>query len=315
MRKKFKKILITGSSGTIGTALFEKLLKQGYKVIGFDKKPNEWHLYLNKLTIIGNLLSKKDIRKLPTNFDLIIHLAANARVYNLVLNPSLALENIVTTYNILEFARVNNIKAFIFSSSREVYGNSGKAVSSEKEVDIRLSESPYMASKISGESLTYAYSKCFGIDYIILRLSNVYGRYDANDRFIPLLIRQMKKNQPVFIYGKDKILDFTYIDDCVDGIIKSIECFPKVKNDTFNIASGKGYFLLEVAHMLKEFLKSEGKILIRKSQIGEVTRYVADISKAKILLRYKPRHSLRAGIISTISWYNNYYQNTDLRKQ
>ena len=310
MKKKFKKILITGSSGTIGTALFEKLLQKRYKVVGFDKRPNEWNHSLNKLTVIGNLLNKRDIKKLPLDFDLIIHLAANARVHQLVLRPDLALENIITVHNTLEFARINNIRNIIFSSSREVYGNKNRSIFSEKDVDVNISESPYSASKLSGESLIRAYSKCFGIKHVILRFSNVYGRYDDSDRFIPLVLKQLNRNQPVFIYGKDKMLDFTYLDDCVDGTLKSIELFPKAKNATFNIASGKGYPLLGVAETLRKLLKSNSKIIVEKSRQGEVIRYVADISKAKTQLRYKPRHSLAEGLNSSIQWYNNYYRNS-----
>ena len=79
------KILITGSSGTIGTRLFEKLLENNYEVVGFDKKENKWHENLNKLTVVGDLLKKEDIEKIPSDIDLIIHLAANARVYDLVM--------------------------------------------------------------------------------------------------------------------------------------------------------------------------------------------------------------------------------------
>ena len=102
---KIKKILITGSSGTIGTRLFENLLEKSYDVIGFDRNHNKWSENLNKLTIIGDLLKKEDVEKIPTNIDLVVHLAANPRVYDLVVNPGLALENITTTYNVLEFAR------------------------------------------------------------------------------------------------------------------------------------------------------------------------------------------------------------------
>ena len=301
--KIFKKILITGSSGTIGTALFEKLLEQGYKVVGFDKKPNQWHSNLNKLTIIGNLLSEQDIKKIPTDFDLIVHLAANARVYNLVLKPELALENIVTTYNILEFAHKNKIKNFIFSSSREIYGNRKQRILKEEDVDLQFCESPYAASKFSSEALTQAFSKCYGVNYIIFRLSNVYGKYDLSNRFVPLMIRKMQKNQNVYIYGKNKLLDFTYIDDCIKGIIKGIERFPKIKNSTFNIATGKGEKLIEVAKLLKKTLGSKSNVLIKPSRQGEVIRFVADISKAKKILGYSLDYSIQKGIKLTINWY------------
>lgn len=300
---KDKKILITGSNGTIGTRIFEKFLAKGYKVTGFDRKPNCWNPEVDKMTVRGDLLKGKDINKLPTDFDLVVHLAANARVYDLVVSPDLALENLITTYNILKFTRRNRIKNFIFSSSREIYGNREKVVSKEKEVDIHLCESPYAASKIGDEALVYAFSKCYGIDYIILRLSNVYGMYDRSNRFIPLMIKKMQKNQNVDIYGKDKFLDFTYIDDCVTGIIEAIENFPRIKNNTFNIAFGKGEKLTMVAQLIKDYLKSKSIITIKPNRPGEVVRYVADISKAKNLLNYKPDYSIQRGVKLTVNWY------------
>lgn len=126
MTDKICNILITGSSGTIGTRLFEKLLENNYKVVGFDKKENKWQESLNKMTIRGDLLKKEDIGKIPKNIDLIIHLAANARVYDLVLEPDLALENVVSTYNILEFARKSKVNKIIFLSSGETYRNRKK---------------------------------------------------------------------------------------------------------------------------------------------------------------------------------------------
>ena len=301
--KKLSKILLTGSSGTIGTRLFEKLLEQGYDVVGFDRKLNQWNQRLNKFTIKGDLLKENDIKKLSSDFDLIIHFAANARVYDLVVNPDLALENIIATYNILKFAKQNKIKNFIFSSSREVYSNKEQMVSKEEDVDIELCESPYSASKISDEALVYSFSKCYGINYIVFRFSNVYGMYDDSDRFVPLMIREMSENKNVNIFGKGKLLDFTYIDDCVDGIIKSIEKFSKIRNNTINIASGEGEKLINVAEFIKRGLNSKSKIIMKPSRAGEVIQYVADISKVQKLLNYKPNCSIRKGIKLSIDWY------------
>jgi len=298
-----KKILITGSSGTVGTRLFEKLLEKGYQVAGFDKKPNIWHSHLNKLTVIGNLLNKKDIDKLPDDFDIIIHLAANARVYDLVVSPDLALENIVATYNILEFCRNKGIKNFVFSSSRETYGNRKKPEAAEKDVDIQLCESPYSASKISDEALIYSYSKCYGLNYIIFRLSNVYGMYDQSNRFMPLIIGEMKKGKNIDIFGKDKILDFTYIDDCIQGITKGIENFSRAKNNVFNIGSGHGENLVDIAGIIKNKLSGKSKISVKNNRPGEVVKYIADISKAKKLLGYEPEYNIENGINSTVDWY------------
>ena len=307
---KPKKILITGSSGTIGTRLFEKLLEKNYDVIGFDRTYNKWSGNLNKLTIIGDLLRKEDIEKIPTDIDLVVHLAANPRVYDLVVNPDLALENIITTYNVLEFARKNKIKRVVFSSSREAYGNKKEIVSKETDVDIARCESPYAASKIADEVMIYSYFKCYGMDYVVCRFSNVYGMYDQSQRFIPLMLRKMKKNEDIEIFGKDKVLDFTYIDDCVEGIIKCIAKFDNVKNNTFNIAFGKGSKLIDVAKLIKKNLKSKSRIFLGKNRQGEVVRFIADISKAKKMLGYEPEYSLEDGMKLAIDWYakNKAYQ-------
>jgi len=300
-----KKILITGSSGTIGTRLGEKLLNLGYEIIGVDWKKNKWHKNLEKRTTHLDLRNKNLVlKKLPKKVDLIIHLAANARVYELVKNTDLAIDNMITTYNILEYARINKIKNIIFASSREVYGNTKKAKHKEEDVRIENCESPYSASKISGEALIHSYHKCFGINYVIIRFSNVYGMYDESDRVIPLFIRKAIKNENFVVFGKDKILDFTYIDDAVEGVIKVIKRFNKVKNNIFNIATGKGTKILFVAQLIKKFLNSKSRIIIKQNRPGEVIKYIADISKAKKLLNYEPRTDIIEGIKKSIEWYN-----------
>jgi len=300
-----KKILITGSSGTIGTRLGEKLLNSKYQIVGADWKKNKWIKELEAKTIHIDLRNKKLVlENLPKDVDLIIHLAANARVYELVKDPELARDNILTVFNILEYARINKIKNIIFASSREVYGNTNKIKYKEEEVNIENCESPYSASKISGETLIYAYYKCFGINYVILRFSNVYGMYDDSERVIPLFIRNAKENKPLIVFGKDKVLDFTYIDDTIDGVVKIIEKFNLVKNQTFNIATGKGTKILYVAQLIKKFLNSKSRIIVKKSRSGEVIRYIADISKAKKLLNYEPKINIIEGIKKSLDWYN-----------
>lgn len=301
--EKIKKILITGSSGTIGTRLFEKLLNKGYKVTGFDRKKNKYHPELNELTIIGDLLKKEDIIRIPSDFDLIVHLAANPRVYDLVVKPSLALENVISTYNILELARINGISNFIFPSSREVYGNRKEIIAKEEDVNIQICESPYSASKIAGEALVYSFSKCYGLSYVICRFSNVYGMYDESERFVPIIIRKMRKDEKIEIFGENKVLDFTHIDDCTDGIIKCIEKINKFKNNVFNIASGKGTKLIDVAKMIKKEMGSKSDIVIGESRKGEVVKFIANISKAKNKLGYTPKVSIERGVKSAIDWY------------
>ncbi|HLD57951.1 MAG TPA: NAD-dependent epimerase/dehydratase family protein [archaeon] len=301
----FKKILVTGSSGTIGTRLCEKLLELGYDVVGVDSRENEWNQKVNSITKVGSLLDRKFVDSLPRS-ELIIHLAAHARVYDLVVNPELAKENFEIIFNVLEFARKSAVKGFIFSSSREVYGNSEKIIHSEDDALVKNCESPYTASKIGGEALVHSYNQCYGLGYIIFRFSNVYGMYDNSNRVVPLFIRLVKSGQDLIVYGKEKLLDFTYIDDCVSGIMSSIQNFGKVKNNTFNLASGFGTSILEVAQLIKTLLNGKNKIILKDPRTGEVIRYIADISKAKKVLGYDPQTTIVEGVKKAIEWHNTW---------
>jgi len=300
-----KKILVTGSSGTIGTRLCEVLIELGYDITGVDLKENKWHKYINDITILCDLRNKKDVLELPNkNYDLVIHLAANARVFNLVKDPSMARDNFEILFNTLEFAREKGIKKFIFASSREVYGNTQKIIHSEDESFIKNCESTYTASKIGGEALVHSYQQCYGIDFFILRFSNVFGMYDDKDRLVPLYINLAKKGEPLQVYGADKILDFTYIDDAISGIIKCIENFEKAKNEVFNLSHGEGSSII-----IRKQTGSSSEIKIESNRTGEIVKYIADISKAKKLLGYESNTSLEEGLKKTVDWYSKFYSN------
>lgn len=292
------KLLVTGSSGTIGTRLCE-LLREQHDIVGVDKRPNKWSPVVNEFTRIADLTAPAELPAADT----LIHLGANARVYDLVKTPQMAMDNFQTTFRMLEHARKNDIKRFIFASSREVYGNSDKLVHKEEDALVQNCESPYTASKIGGEALVHSYGECYGIDFVILRFSNVYGMYDDSDRVIPLFIRQTAADQDLVVYGKDKLLDFTYIDDCVDGIRRVIEGFDTVKNDTFNIASGKGTAISKIAEMIISLMEGKNNVRIEPSRTGEVIKYVADISKISERTGYQPTVPVEEGIKRAIDWW------------
>ncbi len=299
-------ILITGSSGTIGTRLSEILLEQNCSITGIDINANKWDGDVDKKTIIKDLRKPLHVDIKP---DLIIHLAANARVYHLVENPELAKDNFDMLFNTLEFARKNDIENIIFASSREVYGNSKPFhhYHTEDEAYVKNCESPYTASKIGGEALVHSYHQCYGLNFIILRFSNVYGMYDDSDRVVPQFIRLTKENRDLVVYGKDKLLDFTYIDDCIEGVKKVIDNFSEIRNDTFNIASGNGTAILEIAQLIRSLMGATNKIIIKEKRIGEVIKFVADISKSKEKLGYEPKVTIVDGIKRAIEWHETYY--------
>lgn len=297
-----KRVLLTGSSGMIGSALAERLAARGFVVRGVDRRPNRWIEWLDDRTLTVDLTEATSLDRLPDSVDLIVHLAANARVHKLVGSPQLAKENIDATYTIVEYARRTGAD-LLFASSREVYGSRDQPRCAESESRAADCASPYAASKLSGEALVAAYRACYGIQTCIVRLSNVYGRYDATDRVIPRFIASAQRGQPLTVYGTDKLLDCTYLDDCLDGITEVVERFEAVDGETINIASGAGTTLQELAATIIDETDSESEIETKPERTGEIRQYVADISRATQLLDYEPAFDLDAGIRNTVAWY------------
>ena len=156
-----------------------------------------------------------------------MHLAAHAKVHQLVREPHRALENAIMTFNVLEYARGLGLP-LVFSSTREVYGDVHRFEEyAEEAADFAFTESPYSASKITSEAFIYSYARCYGLDYLVFRFSNVYGRFDNDlwrmERVLPLFMHQLSRGEGITIFGGDeKVLDFTFIDDCVDGIARGV---------------------------------------------------------------------------------------------
>ena len=305
-------ILITGSSGQIGTNLALRLLDSAHQVFGIDRRLNTWTDRV--ITLLQDLAAPyRDfaggIGGVPyPRPDLVVHLAANAKVHELVQHPHRAMENIALTFNILEYCRHNQLP-LIFASSREVYGDIHRYITEEQHADFSFTESPYSASKVAGEALVYAYARCYGLRYLVFRFSNVYGRYDNDiermERVIPLFIRAIGRREPITVYGKEKMLDFTYVDDCVDGIVAGIERLlaGRVVNETINLAYGQGNSLARMAEYIAAALNVPPQINLEPAKrVGEVTRYIADISKAVELLDYQPLVPLEEGIRRAVAW-------------
>jgi nucleoside-diphosphate-sugar epimerase len=311
------KVLITGSSGQIGTNLALRLIADGHEVFGVDKRQNTWADGFP--TLLQDLAGHYSA--FPGGIggveypevDVVVHLAAHAKVHQLVIQPHRALENAVMTFNVLEYCRALRLP-IVFSSTREVYGDVHRLEGyGEDTADFAFTESPYSASKIASEALIYAYARCYGLRYLVFRFSNVYGRYD-NDlqrmtRVIPLFVHQMLRDEQVTVYGgAAKVLDFTYIDDCVDGIARGIVALAegRVENETINLAYGEGNTLVRAAELISAALGVEPRIATEPALLGEVTRYVADIRKARELLDWQPQTPLDLGIPLAVSWFREH---------
>ncbi|MCH7525893.1 MAG: NAD-dependent epimerase/dehydratase family protein [Planctomycetes bacterium] len=298
-------ILITGSSGEIGTNIGLALLDRGDAVLGLDIRPNSWtdriETRIFDLTVTAS-------EALPSSaFDVVLHLAAHAKVFELVEHPERAMENIRMLFPVLDFCRRSKTP-IVFGSSREVYGDIHRHLTDEESADFVVAESPYSASKIAGEAMIYSFARCYGLPYLVFRFSNVYGRYDNDlqrlERVIPLFADRIARQQPIIVYGREKVLDFTYVDDCVTGVMAGIDALveSRVENQTINLASGTGHTLVELVNMIGQAVDRKAKVTYEDSRVGEVTRYVADISKARDLLGYTARRSLKEGIALAVAW-------------
>jgi UDP-glucuronate 4-epimerase len=311
------RVLVTGSSGQIGTNLALRLLADGHEVFGVDKRLNTWTDAFP--TLLQDLAGHYPA--FPGGIggveypevDLVVHLAAHAKVHQLVREPHRALENAIMTFNVLEYARQVGLP-LVFSSTREVYGDVHRFEEyAEEAADFAYTESPYSASKITSEAFIYSYARCYGLDYLVFRFSNVYGRFDNDlwrmERVLPLFMHQLARNEPITIFGgEEKILDFTYIDDCADGIARGVYALAerRVANQTINLAFGQGNTLVRAAELIAAELGVEPQITTAPSLLGEVTHYVADVRKARELLGWEPRTPLADGIPRAVTWFREW---------
>jgi nucleoside-diphosphate-sugar epimerase len=311
------RILLTGASGQIGTNLALRLQHEGHTVWGVDKRVNTWTedfktLYQDLAGHYAPFRGGMNGVEYP-KVDLVIHLAAHAKVHQLVRQPQRALENAMMTFNVLEYCRQLDLP-LVFSSTREVYGDVHRFDEyGEASADFAYTESPYSASKIASEAFIYSYAKCYGLRYLVFRFSNVYGRYDNDlqrmERVIPLFIHQLGRGEPITVFGgDDKVLDFTYIDDCIDGITRGVERLAdaRVVNETINLAYGQGNTLVRAAELIATELGVAPEIAKQPSLVGEVTRYVADIRKARELLGWEPSTPLAEGIPRAVQWFREW---------
>jgi UDP-glucose 4-epimerase len=301
-------VLITGSSGQIGTNLAQMLMKRGDTVEGVDIRKNTWTDEINyKLVNLIDVTRGSKKLELEAKPDVVVHLAAHAKVYELVKNPARALENVEMLFGVLEYCRLNNTP-IIFASSREVYGDIHHLITHEKVADFIVAESPYSASKISGEAMIYSYFQCYKLPHLVFRFSNVYGRYDCDlermERVIPLFIKKIAEEQPIKVFGRNKVLDFTYVDDCIRGIISGIDkvVAGEIQRETINLAYGRGNSLENLVNIIALALQKEPRAEYLPSRSGEVTHYVADITKARTLLNYNPETPMSLGLRRSIEW-------------
>ena len=287
------KILITGSSGFIGSALIGLLREKGIEIVTYDIKENPMDDVRNFSSLQAKFIG----------VDGIIHLAAVSRVKIAHENPLECINtNIGGTINVLESVRKliseNGRPWVIFGSSREVYGEPVKLP--VVETSVRKVINVYGVSKLSGEELCKVYAENYGLKIRVLRFSNVYtGVNDHLDRVIPKFILQAFKRENLVINGLgEELFDFTYITDTVQGIWGCIQEIERNSHlfDDFNISSGIPISLFDLAELIIKKTESSSKVKYTTSRSYDVSRFYADPAKARKILGFDPKIALEKGI-------------------
>lgn len=315
-----KTYFITGGAGFIGSTLTQKLLESGNRVITIDnfnayydpkikeKNIKDFIKNSNYKMIEGDIRNQEDIRTIFDTYqiDVIIHLAAMAGVRPSIENPILYQEvNGVGTQNVLEEAHLHNIKNLVMASSSSVYGIC-KEVPFKEDMIVDYAISPYAATKKANEVMAHVYHKLYNMNILMLRFFTVYGPKQRPDLAINKFTKLMLENKEIPMFGDGSTSrDYTYIDDIVDGIVKSCAYVMENSNiyEIINIGSNNPISLKEMIEVIGKELHIEPKIKKLPMQPGDVDRTYADITKAKNLIGYAPSISFEEGIKRFIKWY------------
>jgi len=272
--------IMTGTRGLIGENLKQRLDKNHNCIMEVDLRKGS-----NILNLDGVKLNPETQKT-----DILFHTAAHCKINEGTENPSLPhINNADGIHQVLEFVRKNKIPKIVnFSSSR--------VLSKERN--------PYVASKIYGEELTKAYSDCYGLEFISVRPSTVYGPHkDITSRLITTWVQNAIKNKDLEIFGdKNKTLDFTYVSDFVDGIELLINNWDKAKNQSYNISGEEEVNLTDLAYMIKDETNSKSRIVYKEPEIAQPQNVSVDISGIKEF-GFKPKIKIEEGVKKLIKFY------------
>lgn len=318
--------LVTGGAGFIGSNLCEAILRLGYRVRCLDnlstgKKENVdlFKTNPNFTFIEGDIRDLNICLEASKGVDYILNQAAWGSVPRSIEMPLLYEEiNIRGTLNMLEAARQNKIKKFVYASSSSVYGDE-IGLPKKEGIEGNLL-SPYALTKRVNEEYAKLYTKLFGLDTYGLRYFNVFGRRQnpegAYAAVIPKFIKQLLNNERPTINGDgNQSRDFTYIENVIEANLKACVASHEAAGEAYNIAYGGREFLIDIYYKLCQALNKNIEPVYGPERVGDIKHSNADISKAKKLLGYNPEWSFEMGINAAIEWYKeNLNENCDSSK-
>lgn len=308
------KFLVTGGAGFIGSNLVETILKLGYSVRVLDnfstgKRENIEEFFKNERfeLIEGDIREIETCKKACVGIDYVLHQAAWGSVPRSIQMPVLYEEiNIKGHLNMMQAARENKVKKFVYASSSSVYGD--HPVLPKKEGVEGQLLSPYALTKKVNEEYADLYYRIYGLPTIGMRYFNVFGKKQDPNGFyaavIPKFVKQLLTDERPQINGDGETSrDFTYIDNVVQANLKACLADDKASGEAFNIAYGGRETLNNLYDKLCKLLHKDIKPIYKEERAGDIRHSNADISKAKKLLGYEPEYSMENGLELTIEWY------------
>lgn len=309
--------LVTGGAGFIGSNLCEALLDMGYQVRCLDNlstgKKENVELFLdnpNYTFLEKDICDLESCMEACKGVDYVLNQAAWGSVPRSIEMPLFYEEtNIRGTLNMMEAARQNGVKKFVYASSSSVYGDHPVLPKVEGQEGNLLS--PYALTKRVDEEYGKLYKKLYGLDTYGMRYFNVFGRRQDPDgayaAVIPKFIRQLMHGEVPTINGDGKqSRDFTYIDNVIEANLKACLAPTEAAGEAFNIAYGGREYLIDIYHHLCKALGKDVEPNYGPDRAGDIKHSNADISKARKLLGYDPEYSFEAGIELAIDWYKKH---------
>jgi len=278
------KIFITGGAGFIGSHLADKLAEKGHDICVFDNfyrgNLNNLKKCKEKIKIVeADIRDYEKIKKEMKGYEIVFHLAAQPNVIDSVKDPEYSFTtNVNGTLNTLKAAEKNNIKKFIFSSSREVYGEPQYIPVDEKHPI--NPKNLYGKTKVGSEILCNYFKEYFNLNTTIIRITNVFGSRDK-DRVIPTFIDNLKNNKDLIVFGGQQTLDLIWIEDVVSKLIKIMEN-SEHNGKMINFGSGTGTKVSDLASMIILLSKSKSKIITKEKRSFDVEEFIYDTKNQDI---------------------------------
>lgn len=307
--------VVTGVAGFIGSHLAERLIEGGHEVVGIDCFTDYYPRSLKEANVSkllpvagftfieGNLLTC-DLHDLLKGASYIFHQAAQAGVrsswgdeFEIYTNL-----NVLATQRLLEACKGLSIKKFVYASSSSVYGDSEELPIGEEAVLRPVS--PYGVTKLAGENLCGSYWKNYDIPIISLRYFTVYGPRQRPDMAFYKFMQALSKDTEIEIYGDGtQTRDFTFITDAVEGNLLAME--NTSLGEVFNIGGGSRVMVNDVLQVLGKITLKDAKVVYREVQKGDVKHTLAETSKARDILGYKPQIDLKTGLSRQWEWFQS----------